>query len=139
MQQLAWLTRHFEFFSHLVSPEKIRLTPPRRDAVQASARTFEGTTPEGLPTARTGHSTTGFLHGIVLFGGFDGKYLGDVHYLYFLSGVGLVLAEKEEDKNSSVRRLNRYVVSEILPVTHAAENKIIKEGDYVMVIEDLAI
>ena len=75
----------------------------------------------------------------MLFGGFDGKYLGDVHHLYFLSGVGLVLAEKEEDKNSSVRRLNRYVVSEILPGTHAAENKIIKEGDYVMVIEDLAI
>ena len=93
---------------------------------------LEGTTPEGLPTARTGHSATGFHHGVVVFGGFDGTYLGDVHYLYFLSGVGLVLQEKEDDKNSSIRRLNRYVIAEILPGTHAAENKFIKVGDYVM-------
>jgi len=128
-----------ELFSGEWTKPVVRLTPPRPDAVHASARTLEGTTPEGLPTKRTGHSATGFPHGVVLFGGFDGQYLGDVHYLYFLSGVGLVLQEKEDDKNSSVRRLNRYVVAEILPGTHAAENKIIKVGDYVMAVDDMKI
>ena len=128
-----------ELFSGEWAKPVVRLTPPRPDALHASARTLEGTTPEGLPTKRTGHSATGFPHGVALFGGFDGQYLGDVHYLYFWSGVGLVLKEKEEDPFSSVRRLNRYVVAEILPGTHAADNKYIKVGDYLMAVGDMKI
>ena len=117
----------------------IRLTPPCPNALHASARTLIGTTPEGRPTARTGHSATGFAHGIVMFGGFDGSYLGDVQYLHFVSGVGLVLREKQQDPNSSVKRVNRYEVAEILPGSHAAENARIKVGDYVMKIGSTAI
>ena len=128
-----------DLYSGQWSKPAIRLTPPSADALSASSRTLQGTTPEGLPTARTGHSATGFQHGVVMFGGFDGSYLGDVHYLYFHSGVGLVIKEKEDDKNSSVRRLNRYVVAEILSGTHAEDNKCIKVGDYVMAVGDLQI
>ena len=74
-----------------------------------------------------------------MFGGFDGSYLGDVQYLHFVSGVGLVLREKQQDPNSSVKRLNRYEVAEILPGSHAAENARIKVGDYVMKIGSTAI
>ena len=129
----------FDLYTGEWSKPVVRLTPPRPNDINSSCRTLEGTTPEGLPTPRTGHSTAGFHHGIVLFGGFDGKYLGDVHYLYFLSGVGLVLKEKEDDKNSSVRRLNRYIIAVILEGSSAAENKLIKTGDYVMQIGELEV
>jgi len=64
-----------------------KTTPEDSAAVAASARPCKGMTPAGGPTARTGHTTTGFEHGLVLVGGYDGQYLADVHYLIFRAGV----------------------------------------------------
>jgi hypothetical protein len=119
----------------------VRLTPPDPFAINASSRSLEGTTPEGLPSERTGHSATGFDHGVVLFGGFDGKYLGDVHYLYFWSGVGLILQEREkgDDDNKFRKQLSCFVIAEILPGSSASDNVIIKVGDHVMAVGDMEV
>jgi hypothetical protein len=94
-----------------------------------------------LPSERTGHSATGFDHGVVLFGGFDGKYLGDVHYLYFWSGVGLILQEREkgDDDNKFRKQLSCFVIAEILPGSSASDNVTIKVGDHVMAVGDMEV
>ena len=79
-----------------------KTTPEDSAAVAASARPCKGMTPAGGPTARTGHTTTGFEHGLVLVGGYDGQYLADVHYLIFRAGVPPPLPPVQSGHVSSI-------------------------------------
>jgi hypothetical protein len=75
------------------SKPPVQSSPPQRKAANANERLRDGVTPDGLPTPRTGHTCTALSQGLLLFAGFDGQFLNDVHYLHVTSGPGILLEE----------------------------------------------
>jgi hypothetical protein len=75
------------------SKPPVQSSPPEKKAANANERLRAGVTPDGMPTPRTGHTCTALSQGLVLFAGFDGQFLNDVHYLHVTSGPGILLEE----------------------------------------------